>query len=135
MSQSQAKLASLYGFTCVIMIVAGFIALIKHQVVPMIEGLFRSTYEPDGEDQRISFSSVKHRQEVHAYIPQTVEKGFTYPLIACDIKELDKDLIGWSDPSAGGFDKHNLASDVERILGGQQSPNAVFSIVKHWPCS
>jgi hypothetical protein len=135
MSQSQATLTSLYGYTSLVLVAVAIFVILKELLLPFIEGLFRSTYEPDGEDQGRSFSSVKHRQEVHGYIPQVVvEGGFAHPLIACDISKVDKDLIGWND-HLQGFEKHNLVSDVRSILKGREPTKPVFSIVKHWPNS
>jgi len=132
MSQSQAILASLYGYTSLVLIVVACFVILKEQLIPFVEDFFRSTYEPDGEDQNTSFSSVKHRHEVHGYIPQVVERGFPHPLIACDISKVDKALVGWTD-HLHGFEKHNLVNDVRSILNGQEPMKPVFSIVKHWP--
>ena len=84
----------------------------------------------------ISFSSVMERCEVHGYIPQLRgEAGFSYPLLACDISQVDPKLIGWKDPFHD-YDYHNLASDARDIVGYyncRQKQNVAFSQVRHWP--
>ena len=77
---------------------------------------------------RKDFSSVKHRQECHGYIPQVVEKGFPHPLLACDVSNIDKDLIGWNDP-LDGFEKHSLLGDVRSILRGNEPSKPVCLVI------
>lgn len=131
MRSSQEILTSLYGYTSIAMVSAAAFLLITRNVVPYIKSIFSSSYEPDGEDQGIRFSSVKRRHEVHGYIPQVTEKGFVHPLLACDISKVDHDLIGWRD-NIHGFEPHNLFNDVRKILGGEDPPPYAFSIVKDW---
>ena len=45
MSESQAKITSLYSWTAIIMILVGVILFLKENVVPYIESIFKSTYE------------------------------------------------------------------------------------------
>ena len=131
MSSSQEILASLYGYTSVIMLLIATYTILSQNIVPFITSIFQPSYEPDGEDQGIPFSSVKHRQEVHGYIPQVQERGFLHPLLACDSSKLDHDLIGWRD-NIQGFEPHNLFNDVREILGGEDPPPNAFSVIKHW---
>jgi len=86
--------------------------------------------QPDGADQGMDFSSVKHLQEVHGYIPQSREKEFAYPLLACELEDVDEDLVGWKDPILG-FEAHNLVNDAYSIAGGKPL-QPVFSIVRQW---
>jgi hypothetical protein len=78
--------------------VARYVAL-KEVLIPAVDAIFRSTYEPDGEDQGLTFTSVKPRQEVYGYIPTVSEPGFAHPLLACDLAGIVEDLIGWGDTS------------------------------------
>ncbi len=90
-----------------------------------------STYEPDGKDQFLKFYEVMHHEEVQAYIPQIIENGFEYPLIACDISDIEECLLGWHD-HIYGFGRHNLTNDLKEIMG-DSFQNPVFSTVKYWP--
>jgi len=131
MTQSQARIVSLYGYTSIIIVLVAVYSVITQILVPYVKGIFSSTYEPDGEDQRINFSSVKHRHEVHGYVPQVRDNAFPHPLLACDISNLDTDLIGWFD-NQHGFDMHNLVDDARHILGSAPLPPHAFSIVHYW---
>jgi hypothetical protein len=103
-------------------------------------------------------------EEVRAYVPQISEPGMNFPLILCDIDDIDPDLVGWSD-TRNGYDKHNMLLDAPRkgkmkrvrlvneegklieiqtdtfiatTSGGGDvalSQQKLFSTVKHWPPS
>lgn len=131
MSESQETLTSWYAWTSLAVVVVAVAAFLNYAIYPMAEALFRSTYEPDGKDQGIDFSAVKHLHEVQGYIPQCKVPGFAHPLIFCDLRGVDEDLVGWTD-QFHGLGYHNLVHDAHRIIGGE-SLKPVFSIVKHWP--
>lgn len=136
MSPTQELITSLYGWSSIVLILMCFIFFVKNALIPLISGLWYSTYEPDGKDQQIGFHTVKHLDGVSAYIPQLRENGFEYPLIACNIESIDHDLVGWRD-HRHGFEPHNLINDVKEILGESTSSanKNIFSIVKYWPPS
>ena len=81
-------------------------------------------------DQGIDFSNAKHREELHGYIPQTKIEGFVYPLLACDVGEIDEDILSWKDPHEG-YLPHSLVEDVKTITG-YTTTRPIFSIVKQW---
>jgi hypothetical protein len=83
-------------------------------------------------DQGIDFSSVKHLEEVHGYIPQARVPGFLFPLIACDLAGVDEELIGWKDNKHRGYSHHSLVKDVQAITGRTTFHPGCFSIVKQW---
>mmetsp|Transcript_37390 Transcript_37390/g.112020 ORF Transcript_37390/g.112020 Transcript_37390/m.112020 type:complete len:983 (-) Transcript_37390:2665-5613(-) len=130
MTSSQETLTSLYSWTGLAVLVYATLAFLRKMVLPAIAGLFRSTYTPDGRDQNLKFTDVKHRQEVHGYVPQNHEPGFSHPLLACDLRGVDEDLIGWRDHQHG-YSFHNLYDDACAILGGRPF-NPAFSIVRQW---
>eukprot|EP00934_Nitzschia_sp_Nitz4_P009324 Nitzschia sp. Nitz4//scaffold13_size275219//14448//17225//NITZ4_000836-RA/size275219-processed-gene-0.67-mRNA-1//1//CDS//3329535900//9314//frame0 len=131
MTPSQEILTALYGYTSLVMVGIMTVVVLYNLLLPEVLAIFKSVYEPDGEDQNIPFSSVKHRQEVHGYIPQVRDPGFPHPLIACDLNGIDGDLVGWKDNS-NGFEVHNLVNDARQVLGGQALPPHCFSVVKQW---
>jgi hypothetical protein len=63
------------------------------------------------------FSSVKHLQEMHGYIPQIRDPDLLHPLLACELLDIDEDLVGWNDP-VRGFHPHNLVNDAYQIMEG-----------------
>jgi len=98
-----------------------------------ILSLFQVTYEPQGEDKKINFSSV---QGISCYIPQVLSTEFSYPLVASCVDGVDTELFEWKDP-----DKHhefyNIMQDAKEILFGterdKELPVNVFSRVYHYP--
>lgn len=68
-----------------------------------------------------------HLDEVNAYIPEVRENGFVYPLLACDISNIDQNLMAWKDKSRG-YAYHNLMDDFYQVI--QCKPlHPVFSTV------
>jgi hypothetical protein len=86
--------------------------------------------QPDGKDQGVDFTSVKHHADVHGFIPQVRVPGFVYPLLAADIAGVDEELIGWKDKSQG-YDPYNLIHDIEQISKGKPD-RPIFSIVQQY---
>jgi hypothetical protein len=67
---------------------------------------------------------------MHGYIPQIRDPDFLYPLLACELLDIDEDLVGWNDP-VRGFHPHNLVNDAYQIMRGRPL-QPVFSIVRQW---
>ena len=42
-----------------------------------------------------------------AYIPQIKAERFTFPLLVCDIDDVDVSLVGWN-PHPSSYDEYNL---------------------------
>jgi len=75
MTESQATLTSLYGWTSVVVLLIAAYTFLRYKVIPWIRSLYESTYVPDGMDQGIDFTKVTHLDEVHGYIPQVRRLG------------------------------------------------------------
>lgn len=68
-----------------------------------------------------------HLDEVHGYVPQVRENGFVYPLLACDISNIDENLLDWKD-KVRGYGHHSLMNDLHSIT--QSKPlHPIFSSV------
>ena len=155
MSDEQRDLTRVYGWTSFVVVVSFFVLSFGRDVVTYIMSLFVGMYRPVGKDQKIDFSNVK---DIDGYIPQ-VKGPYAYPLLACNIDDVDQSLIGWNDPGTS-YDKYNMILDVpyedmkrSQIIEGStrhyvriknhpeytESPNdgseeerPIFRIVKHW---
>jgi hypothetical protein len=68
----------------------------------------KGNYKSSGEVQNVDFSSLG---ESSAYVPQVKLIGKPFPYLACDIDQLDQNLVGWNDP-ARSYDFYNLIFDV-----------------------
>jgi len=110
--------------------------------------------------QNVDFSSETY---IDAYIPQIVQPRYAFPILACDIDEVDQSLIGWNDPLES-YDDSNIMFDMpyegmkrsKKLNGDTRSYRMIrdhpdysqlvdtsmepakkhpilFDIVKHWP--
>ena len=62
--------------------------------------------------QGTTFSNVK---DIEAYIPEVRVSQIPFPLLACDISDIDKKFLGWEDPERP-FEFYNLLNDAEEFL-------------------
>lgn len=129
MTSSQEVITSLYGWSSLVAICIGVVFHAKMTIYPSIVSIFRSTYKPDGNVQESDFHQVKDHPEIQAYIPRIQEKGFEFPFIACNINNLDPNLLG----RAKDWNHHNLTDDIEEIMNEFPAEKPLFSIFKHWP--
>ena len=51
---------------------------------------------------------------VNGYVPQARVPGYAFPLLMCDIDDIDIGLIGWEDPQ-NSYDMNNMIFDVPRM--------------------
>ena len=65
-----------------------------------------------------------------AYVPQVQVKGFSFPLITCDIRGIHQRFIGWKDED-GDHAEHVLFDDLPKVVTGNNK-KPIFSIIKHW---
>lgn len=93
-------------------------------------GFFRGTYDPCGDDQGIHFSDVP---SICSYVPEVQSAVFSYPLLACNVDNIDKDLLEWTDPDRP-HSFYDLTKDAEVLLRGTDvSSKIVFTQIAHYP--
>lgn len=63
----------------------------------------------------------------------TRNRVFSYPLLACEIDDIDKEMLDWTDPEhPHAF--YDLTKDAKALIRGSDiSQKVVFSQVAHWP--
>lgn len=132
MTEEQEFIADFFGWTVVA--VFGLIVLsFLWSWSEFIQNYYRGSYAPRGEDQNINFSEVP---SISAYVPQVTSKVFSYPLLACNMDNVDKKLLDWTDPDRPDFVFYDLTRDAEVLLRGMDvSSKKVFSQVWHFPPS
>ena len=58
---------------------------------------------------------------------------FSYPLLACTVDEMDKDMLDWTDPEHP-HEFYDLTKDAQALIRGSDiSEKVVFSQVGHYP--
>lgn len=96
MTDDQEIVTNIYGWSAIgVMCIVLFSFFWKGYLMFMT--LFRGTYEPCGDDMEINFSDVP---SINTYVPQVESNVFSYPLLACNIDNIDPSLLGnYSIPS------------------------------------
>lgn len=129
MTDDQITTTSYFGWSAIAILA---IVILKFCVGwwSSILSMYKSTYEPVGDDQGIPFSQVEARS---AYIPQVASPLFSYPLLACNTESIDEELYDWVDPDRT-YGWYDLSKDASKLLAGMNvEKGAGFSIVKNWP--
>lgn len=149
MGDGQERLLKIYGWTCVVFLILYCISVLGGSIVRRLISIFRGTYEPRGCNQQKDFSNGIGL-ETFGYVPQLAVSGFNFPLIICNVDDINVGLIGWRDPNGQeenehfNYDKHNLIYDVPHDTlhrsrnvaadhGGKKKGRPIFSVVKHYP--
>jgi hypothetical protein len=129
MSDEQDHLSTIYGWVaCGVMSLVILIFVMNW--FSGLQSICRSTYEARGEDQHINFSDVP---SICSYIPEVASPVFSYPLLACNVDNIDKELLEWTDPDRP-HSFYDLTKDAEVLLRGTDvSSKSVFSTVAHFP--
>lgn len=129
MTKDQETITNIFGWSAVGVMFIIFMSFVWKWYLGVME-LFRGTYEPCGDDMGINFSDVP---SINSYIPQINSPVFSYPLLACNIDNIDKDLLDWTDPDRS-HSYYDLTRDAAVLLRGQEfGKNIVFSQVAHFP--
>jgi len=126
MTTDQENAARLLGWTSVAILGIVCIEFLRKLYMETVHKFFCSTYKPMGEasDERF-MDSMDHC----VYIPLVRSTDFLYPLLACDISQLDDGFLDWSDPNdVYPYDKHNVVYDIPLVLAKQK----IFSTIKVW---
>ena len=105
-------------------------------IVVYAKSLFRGTWKDDGE--RDSGQRYSDQKSISCYIPLIKNQNFEYPLIACDVDEIEKSNICWADP-VKPFSTYSLARDIKHIqkFAKEQGrevneSNVVLAPIKYW---
>lgn len=126
-----------YSYAYVLSTFIILITYLAHQsfrkVKKYFNALYREIYEPSGKSQNIDFTNV---EGIHAYVPQIILGRFPFPLLFCNIDDIDEKLIGWTTFGAP-FSDHNLIHDIKAINDSSDDTplfcdGPLFSFIKQW---
>lgn len=154
MTDSQEQLSRIYGWTCVVLLILYIVVVLGQRTLRAVISLVSGVYEPRGCNQHKDFSSGIGI-ETFGYIPQLEVPGFSFPLLICNIDDIDVRLIGWKDPNCQNevdehrnYDNQNLIFDVPYVAlhrsrnvtvdesnmpRRERKVRPIFSVVKHYP--
>ena len=128
MTSEQELVVDVHGGTSLWYVVLACLSLLVLTVVNVYGFLFSGIHVERGEDQDVPFSDV---QAIDSYIPQVSSPLIAFPLILCDIKDIDKHLFNWEDDEHP-HSEYDVTSDISEILG-RRDYTEVFAQVKYWP--
>lgn len=139
MTSGQEQLSKIYGWSAVVLLSVSVIIFGRSLIKPVV-GCFMGVYKPEGRDAQIDFQNVSG---ISVYIPQFKLGALQFPILACDVKHVNKDWIGWNNKADLSFDSHNVIFDIPddsisrhkhetpgNIEIDYTSP--IFSLVKSW---
>jgi len=106
MQKNQKIFVELFGWISVACICVVTYILVGKKVLAMAQNP-EDTLN-DTKNQFIDFTCVS---EIYAYIPQVIDEYFQYPLLACDLDNIDDNLIYWEDGERS-YDYWNMIYDV-----------------------
>lgn len=106
MQKNQKLFVELFGWISVACICVVTYILVGKKVLAMAQNP-EDTLN-DTKNQFIDFTCVS---EIYAYIPQVIDEYFQYPLLACDLDNIDDNLIYWEDGERS-YDYWNMIYDV-----------------------
>jgi len=130
MTDDQQLLSDVFGWTAVGVIGFVFLSFVGRWLMGLCSS-FRGTYDACGEDQNINFSDVP---SINTYVPQVQSEVYSYPLLACHVDDIDKDLLDWTDPDHPDFVFYDLTRDADVLLRGMDvSAKTVFSQIQYFP--
>ena len=129
MTVDQELITDIFGWTSVGVLVIIFLSFFYRSYTSFMN-MFRGSYEACGDDMGINFSEVP---TISTYIPEVQSPVISYPLLACHIDRIDKELLEWTDPDRP-HTFYDLTKDADVLLRGTDvSTKVVFSQIAHWP--
>lgn len=138
MSDTQIKYVKIYGLAAVAVIIILAVAFVSRI---LSKSFFKLCCKPTKARIKNATSfSKKMDVAVDGYIPQVKIQGHLFPFLLCDVKNINRELIGWRgiDDNTDMYNAHTIVHDIPIVKSksGQADPtnqNNVFSVVKHWP--
>jgi hypothetical protein len=129
MTNDQELITDIFGWSSVGVLVIIAVSFLYRSYCSFTH-MFRGSYEACGDDMGINFSDVP---SISSYIPEVQSPVISYPLLACHIDRIDKDLLEWTDPDRP-HTFYDLTKDADVLLRGTDvSSKVVFSQIAHWP--
>jgi hypothetical protein len=127
MTEDQAKVSNIFGWFSVAILVLVVLKILS-SFGKAVRSHYLGNYKPRGKDVKIPYSKCP---AIDNYIPEVDSAVFAYPLLLCDISDLDTRLFNWTDPEK----KHSyygITQDAKELVEGKPLPEHLFTTVKYW---
>lgn len=124
MSSSQ-DFCSVYGWTSVVIVcyVAGiFLNSMRKKLAP----IFFRVYDRHATALERANEPFSKIPSIYAYVPQAIVAGHLFPVLLCDVSDVNPEVIGWEDPQHS-YEFHSAIYDLPEL-----SKRDVFSIIHQW---
>jgi hypothetical protein len=130
MSQEQLISTTYFGWGALAILIVVIAKMLVSWYLIWRQNMYGRYKAPLGELQGIIFSELESK---NAYIPKAKSEAFAYPLIACKVQGLDKELFDFKDERRS-HKHYDLSLDVVKLLARPELKDLVpgFSVVKYW---
>jgi hypothetical protein len=128
MTDDQTTVSDIYGWFSVAILALVLLTLFR-LIGRALFSAYLGSYSPRGRDMKIPYSKCPG---IGSYIPQVGSPLFAYPLLLCDISDVDTNLFNWTDPEKEHL-YYDVTQDAKELLGEKPLPKHLFGRVKYWP--
>lgn len=125
MNDSQMKFDMVYGWVMIAVVAVVGVLIFARLFGRVVYALFYRDYKSDDGDEHLGerFSDIN---EIGGYVPQVIISGYVYPLLLCDIDNIDEEYLEWCDPYSN-YDEHNIIFDIPRIAEAKRKLRIVHA--------
>lgn len=128
MSDDQQYLTYIFGLVCLTFAMILIVLECKYDAFPMI---YRTIFGRFYTEERDSGSKFSDQPNIRVYVPQAPHPLLSYPLIACNIDDLETNRLGWVD-RLRPYQYYSLQHDVAYLMEGKPLDRPVLGVVKRW---
>eukprot|EP00592_Proboscia_alata_P008819 CAMPEP_0194364480 /NCGR_PEP_ID=MMETSP0174-20130528/12400_1 /TAXON_ID=216777 /ORGANISM="Proboscia alata, Strain PI-D3" /LENGTH=923 /DNA_ID=CAMNT_0039138535 /DNA_START=73 /DNA_END=2844 /DNA_ORIENTATION=+ len=129
MSDDQAVFSWVFSILVIVVLTLVVNSILVRRLGASILSYFKASYKPQAVTAKQRFSE---QSEISAYVPMKCDPSFLFPLLLCDISDIDTELIGWED-ARNKYDFHNLSIDVIDEMKEDNEDAKCYCILKHFP--
>jgi len=129
MGHGQVLISWVFSILVIVVLTCVVNSILVRTLGASILSYFKASYKPQAVTAKQRFSE---QSEISAYVPMKCDPSFLFPLLLCDISDIDTELIGWED-ARNKYDFHNLSIDVIDEMKEDNEDAKCYCILKHFP--
>lgn len=123
----EQEFTSVYSWTSAILVAGVVIIFVYNAIVRKAKNFFFASYK---ERSAMSSKGFTEIEDIFGYVPQARLAGYPFPILLCDITNIERGLVGWNDPDEN-FGEHNVVYDLDVFM--EDGKGSLFSSISHWP--